>query len=82
MKTCAKVFLIINIVCWALLSFVLIGILPLIFNIIGLVMLNKLDTQNKRILWGILTILLGWNLISGILMFFLKDEDAAPAVEA
>lgn len=82
MKLTAKIFLIIGIVSYAILSFVLVGILPLVFNIIGLVMLNKLDTQGKRILWGILTIVLGWNLIPGILMFFLKDEDAAPAVEA
>ncbi|MBE6781713.1 MAG: hypothetical protein E7540_03220 [Ruminococcaceae bacterium] len=82
MKTCAKVFLILNIIGWALLFWTIVGILPLVFNIIGLVKLNKLDTQNKRILWGILTILLGCNPVSGILMFFLKDEDAAPAVEA
>lgn len=75
MKTAAKIFLIIGIVSYAILALLLVGILPLVFNIIGLVMLNKMDTSGKRILWGILTLILGWN-IAGLFMFFMKDEDA------
>lgn len=75
MKTAAKIFLIIGIICSAIAALVLLGIVPLVFNIIGLVMLNKMDTSGKRILWGILTLLLGCN-IAGIFMFFMKDEDA------
>lgn len=78
MKTAAKVFLIIGIISYAILSLLLVGILPLVFNIIGLVMLNKMDTSGKRILWGILTLVLGLN-IAGIFMFFMKDEDAITA---
>lgn len=75
MKTAAKIFLIIGIVSYAILALLLVGILPLVFNIIGLVMLNKMDTSGKRILWGILTLILGCN-IAGLFMFFMKDEDA------
>lgn len=75
MKTAAKIFLIIGIIGNALLALLLLGIVPLVFNILGLVMLNKMDTSGKRILWGILTLVLGCN-IAGIFMFFMKDEDA------
>lgn len=78
MKTAAKIFLIIGIIGNALLALLLLGIVPLVFNILGLVMLNKMDTSGKRILWGILTLVLGCN-IAGIFMFFMKDEDAIAA---
>ena len=78
MKTAAKIFLIIGIISYAILALLLVGIVPLVFNIIGLVMLNKMDTSGKRSLWGILTLLLGCN-IAGIFMFFMKDEDAIAA---
>lgn len=78
MKIATKIFLIIGIISYAICSLFLIGILPLIFNIIALVKLNK-ATCKKDVapVWAILTILLGWNFFPGLFMFFLKDEDFA-----
>jgi len=73
MKTAAKVFIILGMI----FSFYM--ILPLIF---GFIALKKLKTATKRdelTVTAILTLLF-CNVIGGILMLCLKDEDLAPAV--
>ncbi len=76
MKTVAKVFIIIGMVLsfWA--------ILPLIFGFLALGKLNN-ATQKSDVapLWAILTIIFV-SPLAGILMFFIPDEEFAPAIEA
>ena len=73
MKTAAKVFIILGMI----FSFYM--ILPLIF---GFIALKKLKTATKRDELTVIAILtlLFCNVIGGILMLCLKDEDLAPAV--
>ena len=74
MKTAAKVFIILGMICgfWA--------ILPLIFGIIALKKLKTATTKDELTTTAILTLLF-CNLIGGILMLCLKDEDLAPVAE-
>lgn len=73
MKTAAKVFIIIGMVCgfWT--------ILPLIFGIMGLKKL-KTATRKEELTVTAILVLIFCNLIGGILMLCLKDQDLAPAV--
>lgn len=72
MKTAAKVFIILGMICgfWT--------ILPLIFGIIALKKL-KTATKKEELTTSAVLTLLFCNLIGGILMLCLKDEDLAPA---
>ncbi len=74
MKTAAKVFIILGMICgfWT--------ILPLIFGIIALKKLKTATTKDELTTTAILTLLF-CNLIGGILMLCLKDEDLAPVAE-
>ncbi len=67
MKTVAKVFIIIGMIvgCWT--------ILPLIF---GFIALNKLKKNEMTTGWKIVTLLFV-NLIAGILLLCMSDEEAA-----
>ncbi len=75
MKTAAKVFIIIGMV------FQFWLIVPLIVGIIALNKLNKATSKADLVGIGIVTLIF-CNLIGGILMLCLKDEDLAPAVVA
>ncbi|MBQ8868158.1 MAG: hypothetical protein IJ027_00370 [Oscillospiraceae bacterium] len=72
MKTAAKVFIILNMICgfWA--------ILPLVFGIIALKKLKTATKKDELTTTAVLTLLF-CSLIGGILMLCLKDEDLAPA---
>ncbi len=76
MKTLAKVFIIIGMVVgfWS--------VLPLVFGIIAL---NKLGKATKKddfsIGWAVV-VLLFVNIIAGIILLVMKDEDFAPAKKA
>ncbi len=75
MKTAAKVFIIIGMVmgCWY--------ILPLIFGFIALSKMKKATKKDDLTVTAILTLLF-CNVIGGVLMLCLKDEDLAPATAA
>ncbi|MBE6977618.1 MAG: hypothetical protein E7438_03135 [Ruminococcaceae bacterium] len=72
MKTVAKVFIIIGMIagCWT--------ILPLIFGAIALKKLKTATTKSELTATAILTLIF-CNVVGGILMLCLKDEDLVPA---
>ena len=72
MKTAAKVFIIIGIICtfWT--------ILGLVFGIIALKKLNEAKKKEDIPMWVSICTLLFCSLIGGILMLCLKDEHLAP----
>ena len=72
MKTAAKIFTIIGMVCGA------ITILPLIFGGLALSKMKKATCKKDLTLWAVLSIIF-CNPIGGVLMLLLKDEDFAPA---
>ncbi len=72
MKLAAKIFIIIGMVCGFY------TILPLIFGFIALKKLNTATKKDDLTVWAILTLLF-CNIIGGILMLCMKDEDLAPA---
>ena len=70
MKTAAKVFIILGMICGC------ITILPLIFGGITLSKMKKATTAKELMVWGILDIFF-CGLIGGILVLCLKDSDLA-----
>ncbi|MDE6471515.1 MAG: hypothetical protein K2L52_00610 [Clostridia bacterium] len=70
MKTAAKVFIILGMICGC------IAILPLIFGGITLSKMKKATTAKELMVWGILDIFF-CGLIGGILVLCLKDSDLA-----
>ena len=72
MKTAAKIFTIIGMVCGA------ITILPLSFGGLALSKMKKATCKKDLTVWAILNLLF-CNVIGGVLMLCLKDEDFAPA---
>lgn len=68
MKTAAKVFIILGMICgfWM--------ILPLIFGFITLSKLSSAKSKDELLVWGILDILF-CSLAGGIIILCLKDED-------
>ena len=72
MKTAAKIFTIIGMVCGALF------IVPLVVGALALSKMKKATCKKDLTVWAILNLLF-CNLIGGVLMLCLKDEDFAPA---
>lgn len=70
MKTAAKVFIILSMICGC------IAILPLIFGGITLSKLNKATSASELTVWGVLDIFF-CGIISGILVLCIKDSDLA-----
>ncbi len=70
MKTAAKVFIILGMICGC------IAILPLIFGGITLSKMKTATTAKELMVWGILDIFF-CGLIGGILVLCLKDSDLA-----
>lgn len=72
MKTAAKVFIILGMIagCWT--------ILPLIF---GAIALSKLNKNQMTTGWKVVTLLFV-NLIAGILLLCMPNEEPAPVVQA
>lgn len=74
MKTAAKVFIIIGMVCGC------VAIFPIIVGAIALKKLKTAQTKSDLTVMGIVTLLF-CNVIGGILMLLIKDEDLAPKAE-
>ncbi len=74
MKTAAKVFIIIGMVCQCFLIF------PLILGIFSLKKLKTATAKSDLTAWAIITLLFV-NLIGGILMLLIPETDFAPAQE-
>lgn len=72
MKTAAKVFTIIGMVCGAL------AIVPLVIGLLALKKMKSATCKSDMTLWAVLTLIF-CSPIGGILMLLLKDEDYAPA---
>ena len=73
MKTAAKVFIILGMICGFY------TILPLIFGFIALKKLKNATKKDELTVTAILTLIF-CSLIGGVLMLCLKDQDLAPAV--
>lgn len=72
MKTAAKVFIILGMICGFY------TILPLIFGFIALKKLKNATKKDELTVTAILTLIF-CSLIGGVLMLCLKDQDLAPA---
>ena len=73
MKTAAKVFIILGMICGFY------TILPLIFGFIALKKLKNATKKDELTVTAILTLIF-CSVIGGVLMLCLKDQDLAPAV--
>ena len=72
MKTAAKIFTIIGMVCGALF------IVPLVIGALALSKMKKATCKKDLTIWAIVNLIF-CSPIGGILMLLLKDEDFAPA---